>query len=64
MNAEIWTAKDCAAYLKVCPKHFLRRIRWKEGFPKQLHWSEGGHPKWSSEAVKAWSLRQDYAKAA
>ena len=64
MNDEIWTAKDCAAYLKCSPKHFLRQIRFSEGFPAQLTWSIPGRPKWSAEAVKGWALRPDYATAA
>jgi len=61
---EVWTSKDCAAYLKCSSKHFLRKIRFSQGFPKQLPWSEGGHPRWDSGAVKAWALRPDYAIAA
>jgi hypothetical protein len=60
----IWDAGDCAAFLKASRKHFLRNLRYKPGFPDQLEWSKDGHPKWSAEAVKAWALRPDYAKAA
>ena len=59
---EVWTAKECAAYLKVSPKHFLRWYRFKPEFPKQLAWSVGGRPKWSSEAVIAWAVRLEYAE--
>jgi hypothetical protein len=62
--AEVWTPADCAAFLKCCPKHFLREIRYRDGFPKQLPWSEGGRPRWDSEAVKGWALRPDYATTA
>lgn len=60
----VWTSRECAAYLKATPKHFLRDLRYREGFPKQLPWSEGGRPRWAAQAVKDWALRQDYAKAA
>ena len=62
--AEVWGTKDCAAFLKCSPKHFLREYRYKTGFPKQLAWSVNGHPKWSAQAVKDWALRPDYATAA
>lgn len=62
--AEVWTPKECAAWLKCSSKHFLREIRYRDGFPKQLPWSVEGRPRWSSDAVKGWALRQDYANAA
>jgi hypothetical protein len=61
---DVWGTRDCAALLKCSPKHFLREYRFKDGFPAQLSWSIGGHPKWSKLAVKAWALRPDYANAA
>lgn len=61
---EVWTAKEVAAYLKLAPRYFLRKIRFQEGFPAQLEWSKTGHPRWSAQAVKDWALRPDYAKAA
>jgi hypothetical protein len=64
VNDLVWDAGDCAAFFKVCRKHFLRDLRFREGFPKQLHWSLEGRPRWSSDEVKAWALRQDYASAA
>lgn len=59
----IWNAGQCADYLGMCRKHFLRDIRFREGFPQQLEWSRTGRPKWSAQAVKQWALRQDYASA-
>ena len=64
MDDAIWTAADCAAYLKVTAKHFLRDYRFLEGFPKQLQWSLEGRPRWAAQSVKDWALRQDYANAA
>ena len=64
-DESIWHAGECAAYLKASRKHFLRELRFKEGFPKPLPWSEGGHPKWSAQQVKDWALvRPPYAQAA
>jgi hypothetical protein len=39
----IWNAQDCADYFKRPRAQFLRSIRWKNGFPKELpelplHW--------------------------
>lgn len=68
MSAEfddaVWDAGNCADYLKMSRKHFLRFIRFREGFPAQLAWSLEGRPKWSAQAVKDWALRQNYANAA
>lgn len=61
---DIWTAKECAAFLKLAPRYFLRKVRFQPGFPDQLEWSKMGHPRWSSAAVREWALRQNYAKAA
>lgn len=61
---EVWDAGDCASFFKVSRKHFLRDLRYRDSFPKQLAWSEEGRPRWSSEAVKAWALRPNYANAA
>jgi hypothetical protein len=60
----IWTAKECAEYLKFAPKYFRSTVRYWAGFPQPLDWSIGGRPKWSAQAVKDWALRQNYAKAA
>jgi hypothetical protein len=64
LSGEVWTPAECAAWLKCSPKHFLREMRYREGFPKQLPWSLEGRPRWNSEAVKEWALRPDYANAA
>jgi hypothetical protein len=64
VDESVWTAKDCAAYLKVSSKHFLRDYRFRDGFPRQLAWSIEGRPRWSAQAVKDWALRPDYATAA
>lgn len=63
MNDEsIWDAGDCAGHLKMSRKHFLRTIRFREGFPAQLSWSLAGQPRWSAQDVKDWALlRQNYA---
>ena len=61
----IWNAQDCADYLKVSRKHFLRDLRYRDGFPKQLPWSLEGRPRWSAQEVRDWGLlRHQYATAA
>jgi len=60
----VWDSADCAAFLKCSRKHFLRDVRFREGFPGRLPWSKELQPRWSSKAVREWALRPDYANAA
>lgn len=60
-DESVWDAGECAAYLRVSRKHFLRDVRFREGFPAQLDWSVGGRPRWAAWTVKAWALRHSYA---
>lgn len=63
-DESIWDAGDCASYLKMSRKHFLRDIQYREGFPARLPWSMQGQPRWAAQDVKTWALlRQNYATA-
>lgn len=53
---EIWTAKECAEYLRCSYSTFMKRLRWQPGFPDPLEWSTGGELKWSAEKVKSFAL--------
>ncbi len=65
IDEAVWDAGECAGYLRLSRKHFLRKIRFRDDFPKQLPWSVGGHPRWAAKDVKNWALlRQDYANVA
>lgn len=59
----IWTAEECAGYLRQEASTFLKRTQHIEGFPKRLEIP--GQPRWQAKAVTDWALsRQDHAKAA
>lgn len=53
---EIWTGKECAAYLKLEAGYFMANTRHKKTFPKPLPFNEGGRPRWSSAEVRSWAL--------
>lgn len=53
---EIWTGKECAAYLKLEAGYFMATVRHKKTFPKPLEFNEGGRPRWSSSEVRKWAL--------
>lgn len=55
-DQSVWDAGDCAAYFRISRKHFLRELRFREGFPVQLAWSLEGRPRWAAQAVKDWAL--------
>lgn len=63
MNDEIWASTDCAEYLKYSRKAFMTKIRYLDGFPCPLPWSEEGQPRWAADEVREWALRRHYAKS-
>lgn len=60
----VWSAQDCADYLKVSKSHFLNCIRYAEGFPAQLpippymvkDRKVTMDPRWRAADVAAWAL--------
>lgn len=68
--ADIWTAQECADYLRVHVSTFRNEIRYRPGFPAPLPWSVvdfAGQPlkrpvaKWHRSEVEAWALRKEAA---
>ena len=53
---EIWTGKECAAYLKMDSRYFMETVRHRKTFPEPLAFNEGGRPRWSSTEVRQWAL--------
>lgn len=51
---EPWTAKECAAYLKVSYSQFIKHVQFDPTFPKRIR--ETGHPRWVSSEVQAWGV--------
>ena len=58
---EIWTGKECAAYLKMGTNHFMDKVRYRVGFPKPLEFNEGGRPRWYSAEIRKWALGERVA---
>lgn len=58
-DREIWNAEDCAGYFKRPRAEFLRSIRWKPGFPKELP-ELPRH--WRAVEVTNWALTGDANK--
>lgn len=50
----IWNGQQCADYLGVNYKVFMRSHRYAVGFPKPC--PIPGHPRWSAQAVTSWAL--------
>ena len=49
----IWSAEECAEYLRESKDYFLSHTRHKEGFPSEIP----GKPKrWRAASVAAWAL--------
>jgi len=58
----IWTAAECAAYLREEKSTFLKHTQFLEGFPARC--PRPGQPRWPAKAVCEWALgsRQDHGK--
>ena len=52
--ADIWTAQDCADFLRISYSSFIKKYQYKPGFPPRL--ANFDSPRWSAEAVRAWAL--------
>ena len=50
----IWNGRQCAEYLGVSYRIFMRSTQWHPSFPKRL--PVPGHPRWSAQAVSQWAL--------
>ena len=62
-DVTIWTAEECAGYLRQEKSTFLKYTQFAAGFPARLEIP--GRPRWSAKAVATWALsRQDHGKAA
>ena len=50
----IWTAEECAEYLRQEKATFLKVTQYRPGFPPRLHIP--GQPRWRAAAVTDWAL--------
>ena len=50
----IWSAAECAEYLRQEHSTFLKKTQFIEGFPPRLPMP--GQPRWSALAVSNWAL--------
>jgi predicted DNA-binding transcriptional regulator AlpA len=51
MNDDIWTAKEIAQYLKVCPRYVAEKLSKQHGFPARLAVGRG---RWLREEIIQW----------
>ena len=58
VSIDLWSSKECAAYLKVSPRTFLESYACKPGFPAAIRLpSRGTHkgmPRWKAVEVIKW----------
>ena len=54
MNDEIWTAKEIAQYLKVCPRYVAETLSKRAGFPKRLDLGRG---RWLRQEIEQWAYQ-------
>lgn len=50
----VWSAEECAEYLRQAPATFLKRTQHIPGFPARL--PIPGQPRWQAQAVAEWAL--------
>lgn len=53
-DRQVWDGLQCAEYLGVSYRTFMRRTQWLPSFPKRC--PVPGHPRWSAQAVSQWAL--------
>ena len=58
----IWTAEECAAYLREEKSTFLKATQFAAGFPARC--PKPGQPRWPAIAVCEWALKYVSEKAA
>ncbi|UOF80945.1 hypothetical protein [Caudoviricetes sp.] len=49
----LWTAKECAEWLKQSYSHFIQKTQYLDGFPKRC--PIPGHPRWVAQDVIDWA---------
>ena len=52
-DLQVWTAEECADYLRESKAYFLQTTRYKEGFPPEI---PGKPRRWRALAVTQWAL--------
>lgn len=54
LELQVWSAKDCAAYLGQSYSLFIKRTQYADGFPARC--PIPGQPRWRAGAVIKWAL--------
>ena len=57
LDRALWTAADCAAYLRVTARTVAERYAARPDFPKalKLPGSKAGHMRWMAKDVMRWA---------
>jgi len=56
---ELWSAKDCAEYLKQSYQTFIKHTQWADGFPPRC--PVPGQPRWRARDVQRWAVGEQEA---
>lgn len=65
ITIDLWSSKECAAYLKISVSHFLQRIACRPDFPPAIRLPTAdrgkGQPRWKAHKVINWANRHEEA---
>ncbi len=57
-DRQLWSAKECAAYLGQSYSRFIQVTQYREGFPQRCPIE--GHPRWSAKEVSDYALKRPH----
>ena len=60
---EWWSSARCAAFFDVPVRQFRERMAVVPGFPDAFRPGATGNPRWRSDEVREWSLREHERQA-
>jgi len=68
IDVALWSAADCAAYLRTSESSFQSRVAYLPGFPQAIRLprpdGRRSHPRWKACEVIAWTERYQDRRAA
>lgn len=68
IDVALWSAADCAAYLRISESSFYQRVAPLPGFPQAIRIPRAdghkGHPRWKAREVIEWAEQYQERRAA